>query len=162
MTRRQYIAFGAFMIALCIMIWGVPALAEKYSSLLPGVALSTVCLLVMMACIIKGNLSNITPDEECENKEDENMNIVSSTLNAMNDETPFLSFGIEELDICYKEIARLANASLAIVAEGDDREKPREKALFKLAGVLKGQIEIRRDAEARLMDAAKAVEDDEG
>ncbi len=152
MTRRQYIAFGVFMIALCTMLWGVPALAEKYRSMLPGIALSTGCLFVMMICVIKGNLSNITPDEECENKEDDTMNIVNNTIK---DEAPFLSFGLEELGICYKEVAKLASASLTIVAEGDDREKPREKALFKLAGVLKNQIEIRRDAEARLLEAAE-------
>lgn len=87
---------------------------------------------------------------------------MNSVNNTVNEETPFLSFGLEELGICYKEVAKLASASLTIVAEGDDREKPREKALFKLAGVLKGQIEIRRDAEARLMDAVKAVGNNEG
>ena len=84
-------------------------------------------------------------------------NIINSTLNAVNDGTPFLGFDMEELNICYKEVAKRASASHAIVSEGDDREKPREKALFKLVGVLRNQIEIRRDAEARLLEAAGEV-----
>ena len=81
----------------------------------------------------------------------------TTELSTMNDCSPFLSFSLEELGLLYNETAKLAGTSLAVTAGGNEREKTREKALFKLCGVLKEQIEIRRAAEERLLDEVEAI-----
>ena len=63
MTRRQYIAAGIAGAALFALIYVVPALAEQ-RDLAPSIILGMACLAVMAGCVLLGDLSEITPDEE--------------------------------------------------------------------------------------------------
>ncbi len=63
MTRRQYIAAGIVGVALLIMLYVVPALVEQ-RDLTPSFVLGIVCLVVMAGCVVFGDLTEITPDEE--------------------------------------------------------------------------------------------------
>ena len=65
MTKRQYIGVGIFGGALLVMLYAVPALAEQ-RDLIPAIVLGIMCLIVMAGCVLLGNLSEITPDAECE------------------------------------------------------------------------------------------------
>lgn len=65
MTKRQYIGAGIFGGALLVMLYAVPALAEQ-RDLIPAIVLGIMCLIVMAGCVLLGNLSEITPDAECE------------------------------------------------------------------------------------------------
>ena len=63
MTRRQYIAAGIVGVALFIMLYVVPALAEQ-KDLTPSFVLGVICLAVMAGCVLFGNLTEITLSEE--------------------------------------------------------------------------------------------------
>ena len=155
MSRKQYIAFGIAAAAFSVLAFVVPAQAEM-ANITPAVITGIGCIITMVNCLLIGRLDNITPEAECETKEETDMDNTEMTdAYALDDFSPFLSFSIEELDIALNEVLKIAGKSLAIVAEGDEREKPREKALFKLAGVLKVQADIRKAAEARLLEAIK-------
>ena len=92
-----------------------------------------------------------------------NTGVVELTeIATMDSVAPFIGVEKSELEYLYKEVSILAGNSLAKVAEGDEHEKPHEKALFKLLGIIKEQLDIRNAAEMRLLEAIKAVESDEG
>lgn len=63
MTRKQYIAAGIAGAALFALIYIVPALAEQ-RDLTPSFILGVVCLVVMAGCVLFGDLQEITPEEE--------------------------------------------------------------------------------------------------
>lgn len=63
MTRRQYIAAGIAGAALFALIYIVPALAEQ-RDLTPSIILGVACLAVMAGCVLFGDLTQITPDGE--------------------------------------------------------------------------------------------------
>lgn len=172
MSRRQYIAFGVFVIAFLTMAWGVPPLAER-EDMLPGILLGTGCTAVMIVCLITGHLVNVDADFDTASEnvlEDKVMNnydnfnnsgvVELSEIATMDSVAPFIGVEKAELEYLYKEVSILAGNSLAKVAEGDDREKSHEKALFKLLGIIKEQLDIRNAAEMRLLEAIKAVENE--
>ena len=70
MTCKQYIAAGIAGAALLVMFYVVPALAEQ-RDLIPAIVLGIMCLIVMAGCVLLGNLSEITPDAECEKEKNE-------------------------------------------------------------------------------------------
>ncbi len=63
MTRRQYIAAGIVGAALFVLVYIVPALAEQ-RDLTPSFVLGVMCLAIMAGCVLFGDLTEITPDEE--------------------------------------------------------------------------------------------------
>ena len=166
MTRRQNIAAGIFFTALMVLVLIVPPLGEQ-RDLTPAIVLGVACLGTMAGCLLFGGLGNIDSSKE-ENTMSayENINntgVVELTeIATMDSVAPFIGVEKSELEYLYKEVSILAGNSLAKVAAGDESEKPHEKALFKLLGIIKEQLDIRNAAEMRLLEAIKAVESDEG
>ena len=158
MSRQQYIGAGIFGSSFFLMALAVPALAEQ-SDLTPAIVLGVACLGTMVSCLLFGDLGEINNDFQEENIMENVINNEVTELNTMDSVAPFIGVEKSELEYLYKEVSILAGNSLAKVAEGDEREKPNEKALFKLLGIIKEQLDIRNAAEMRLLEAIKEVEE---
>lgn len=158
MTKRQNIAAGTFFIAFMVLVLIVPPLGEK-RDLTPAIVLGVACLGTMVSCLLFGDLGEINNDFQEENIMENVINNEVTELNTMDSVAPFIGVEKSELEYLYKEVSILAGNSLAKVAEGDEREKPNEKALFKLLGIIKEQLDIRNAAEMRLLEAIKEVEE---
>ena len=158
MSRRQYIAFGVFVIAFLTMAWGVPPLAER-EDMLPGILLGAGCTAVMIVCLITGHLVNVDADFDTASEKYMEENTMNFNINNTNStmDNPFLALDKAELEFLANTVGVMAAGALVSAAEDTNNAEVlmHEKALRKLTAILTEQVDIRNAAETRLLDAIK-------